>query len=221
MKQVQCLFILLIFAFSGCALPPTAQPNPSDLPDSELFNDKLCVVGCWQGMKPGETTNSEFEVFFNNLPFPIIHTGHENNTDWYSRGSSGRKDEYALEAYVTDGYLKKIRIVGPFNLTLEKVVDKLGVPENIRFTNESCGDMVCPDNFAVSFIYPTKGYVFETLSQTGKCIMKDTVIYSVIILQSGRLDDLINDWVFPFTKAKDNIDISSFKQWQGFGCNYS
>ena len=217
------------FCFLECGIPPK-PPNPADLPALQFLGTGDCASECWQVLEPGKTTDAQVRQFFDTLPFGALLHGQMFGYDWYDRGSSGRQDEYWAQAVIKDGILVRIRLGGPFNVSLEDILDRFGEPSYVWIGLGSYGPTTTAE-ISFQLLYPDNGLVFESMywdqhTEDGTvtfCPREDNVVYTVVMVRPGPAESVAHDLFDPEGAgelAQTTIAriVADYMEWPGFRC---
>ncbi len=200
-------------------------------PDPQLFSNPECMLPCWQGLRVGETTAVELETFLSSDLFYDYGTSQLTNRVAYGAGRSTGLAEYSVQANTRNGHLFVVRIQRT-NITLGDGVNHLGAPDHIRLNVvQNIDSPFAPRMWSVLEVYyPEQGLIFnigdvgaeETLngSYATVCLEEQARVLSVVITESGSIDNLILNGIYFNDVTTEMIDLyrNSLTSWTGFTC---
>ncbi len=131
---------------------------PKETGDKSILTDIPCAAPCWYGIVPG-TLMEKGEII--QLLETLPNMGHvwENNTSggtaimWFWEQRPWRETGYN-SVFLVDGTVHNISLSFDFELTVEDILDKYGLPEAINATWVEGSDYAY---IGVNLFYPTQG----------------------------------------------------------------
>jgi hypothetical protein len=125
-----CLGVLMVSMSAGCGEPPAL--------DTSLLTGEPCEPPCWQGLTPGQSTLQEVNEFMRTSGFVNPGSVHRSQLHrsgqwvgvsiwWRSTvGGGSRSNKFIVEG----GVLDSVTIYPDYVLTLQRLIDRYGPPEN-------------------------------------------------------------------------------------------
>jgi hypothetical protein len=142
-KKLAVLVLLVVFMLSCTVLNYSSDQNNSAFPadprvDRSFLTGQPCEAPCWYGLKLGESTLEDIRRTLPELPFVDSSRTYEQlignvgpNEKAFDVHCTYSKEKEFCATLVTskDGKLSKIAITVAYELTLQMVIEKLGVPK--------------------------------------------------------------------------------------------
>ena len=137
------MVLFAVFVLSCIVLESSSNPTNSGFPtnplaDRSFVTGKPCEAPCWYGLKLGESTLEDIRRTLPELPFVDSSQTYEQlignlgpNEKAFDVHCTYSKEKEFCATLVTskDGKLSKIAINVAYELTLQMVLEKLGVPK--------------------------------------------------------------------------------------------
>jgi hypothetical protein len=137
------LFMIVVFISSCKAFAPASNHKSSEFPaeslvDRSFVTGQPCQAPCWYGLELGESTVDDIRKTLPELPFVDSSKIYEQSTGEFG---SNEKLFVVYCTYATDtdfcselttskdGKLSKIVVIVAYELTLQTVIESLGIPE--------------------------------------------------------------------------------------------
>jgi hypothetical protein len=195
--------------------------NPFHYP--QFFTDPTCVLPCWQNLQVSESTLDEVERVFGDEDF-----SYEMERVSYISYRAEFEDRYFADAIVLDDTLFRMHI-SAINITLRDMIYHLGTPDYFAiYIIENIDLPFRPAIWgAVEIYYVEQGLIFEignvnaqeTTNGANVCLDENMRASSVVIVESGDIDTMLNGLHFDEIPARDVSAYRNFLlNWQGFTC---
>lgn len=214
------IFFLVIFCLVACGIPK--HPKPSDQKSLGLWDNPDCMIGCWQGLSPGVSTEEGVQSFFydNLIPTPGLFSGQEDNYNWYTGAVHLNNSDYYVRTRVVDDVLHNLWLSGPFNLTLEEIIERLGAPQLFEVGVFPYGAESSLLEANVYLHYPESGYSFLTYHWGGNiqdislevCLQPNYVVYDFHVYEPIQLSEFVPEEKNMYRR----IGLMIEREWQGF-----
>lgn len=183
--------------------------------DRSIITGVPCAPPCWQGITPGVTQMDEALEILSNSPY--IETGSikRAGTDisggctWRWR-SPGRRMQPGLNWQT--GIVDTIQMGLTFNLTVQEVTDKFGLPEAV-----SAVEGGQPEHWywIIVLHYPSQGVEFKAYtSEFSKDIKPTTEVGAVLLFSPLTMDERIKEIEKGLSSP---LPIDYFSDWKGYG----
>jgi hypothetical protein len=126
-NAIWILLILYCITVSGCEIDP--------LIDRSLLTGQPCEPPCWYGIMVGESDEDDVISVLSELQFVNQQTISKSvdNDILYWFSCSHPDDENCGDIILVNGKVDRIIVSVHFRLTFEQVVEKLGVPDRVRY----------------------------------------------------------------------------------------
>jgi hypothetical protein len=151
--------LIVLITVTACRLPRQTQPPLDTLPDTRLFEDGSCIVGCWQGIVAGQTTRDELDTH------PLLASAESdrgNDATWYQIDDRA----YVAIIYFRRGVVERIilRNNSWLGLSVGQIIEALGEPEYVlyRYGDMGHGDFMVRELW-INLYYPQHGYYFTII----------------------------------------------------------
>lgn len=161
--------VLVLTTLIGCTTlggTPTADP----LVDTSFLTGQPCAAPCWYGLELDKSTKEDVYNTLKQLPLVDASSIKEFKTALWAEpipeiefDCRDPKISSCTEIFIEDGLVKQIMYTVGFDLPLERVVEKLGVPEYVQFAgNPNVGGT------RMSLFWPSKLIAVEHVSRDDK-----------------------------------------------------
>ena len=208
----QAILAMLLLVISGCNLPyflgpvPVVVPDRDTLPSLSLFQSSDCSTGCWENLRPGQSSSQEVEAFFEtNVDYNPQGFRLESSTEGVVTYNGTHQNGFSLSMFVEEDTLLDIELYGPFNVTLSEIIDRLSEPVfvDLSIRHSSVG----PSRYDVVFrvFYPEEGYIFDFGQISGIevrevssevvefCLGEDVLVWRAHFVQPGTIQSVLQD----------------------------
>jgi hypothetical protein len=179
------------------------------------YVNNSCILPCWNSIIPGVTTKDRAIEILKQISYikseSIKETGTINlGGCLWSWNVSGRRLQPGLEW--KDGIVSEITLGLAYDLTLQEVLNQLGLPDKISIV-----DGGIPEHWfwIVDLFYLSKGVQIEAYTAEYSTIVEPTTEIGAIILYSpASLDNFIEE-LYP--DSGDGHNKWLYEYWQGYG----
>lgn len=223
--SVTAVIMTILVLYFGMSTNQNTSPERHQLEDIHLFENKDCIAGCWQGLRPGVTIIEELESFLEiTTVFSVdatIESGNNYGIEYYLR-----YDNSGARFYFRDNTLTEIYFTGLSNIRLSTILEEVGEPEyiNIIYLGEDPNGNI---EGGIELYYPNQGYFFwipdnnvERLSEkkVSICYSASSRISSLSIYKPSAIQDiLVSD--FPIFPNITNYNyMERLQPWEDYGC---
>lgn len=220
--------------FLGPPSPPT-PPNPDTLPDWNYFDAPDCISGCWNDLRPGQTTEEELIEHYQEQG--IQEEGIEFGVFTVYRAFL-EEGMVIGDIFVKDGILFSLDLNGG-NLELSTILDNLGEPPIIYLRYDLASVSQPLSGIRLIIYYPSDGFIFDYDLRSGLhgeqiserevsvCIEESIVPVRVEIYESGTIEEVLvqqDSLHDPDDKVDTDEEmlatfIDSLTRWLGVGCH--
>ncbi len=172
--------------------------------DRSVLTDSPCAAPCWEGVVPG-TAMDEDEVLELLKELPSV------GRVWKNRSIMWHWKEWPWEGqsynsiFLMGTVVNNITLYFAFDLTVEEIVDKYGIPETVSVTQVG----IPYAHIAVHFFYPTRGLTFKAeVFPDYDPVLKPTTRVSKAVYTAPV--DSFEDW-------QDSFPDLHLQPWPGYG----
>ncbi len=208
--------------------PAWVWPEIATLPDIHFFSDPKCMVACWQGLRPGETTRNETADYLRKVATADLKT---SPYGYYTLYIVFYQHPVSIAAVVSPTHLVSLELSGYSNLDLDKVVKALGNPPYVRMSYGPNPDGSLA--LTVDLYYPQEGFMFSLQNGSGFsierttgdkvriCLRQEAVVSQAKVVAPGTIEAMASTTELPFA-TPSRADLSSLMahltSWPGFTC---
>jgi hypothetical protein len=232
-KGCVLLFLLLVICSSCVFTPSSTVVDPATLPDLQLF-EPGCETACWRGLRPGETTVSELEVFFDDASLTNIRTSEYEQGDGYAVYFADDHEEYGISVITSNDVVLYIGLTSLTNLSLGHIIDTLGPPRYVDITYRTTEIRSLEAYLVIN--YPEDGFVFHVTNSGGIeidqevedhvsiCLDENNLVSWVQIVVPGSIDEVVGNLGYPIYPRTTGAALENFVNhlaatpWPGFSC---
>ncbi len=215
------LVLLAIFLWLGTKYAESQKQIVQTRLTETVMTRESCPLPCWQGIVPGQTTNSQLLEFLKTKQ-KVDHTTPEESGGSIRQEFSWQDLSINIigRAYVKDNRVQalSVRVLPGFQLTFGDLIQRYGAPEQVEpgaylFGQEQAGA-------AIDFYYPQIGAAFasnaEAQSATGQAIVRpELAVVYIFLFPAGSIE----------TMRATSMEWSGFsilfsyrqQEWHGFG----
>ena len=179
--------------------------------DRSILTDFPCAAPCWQGIVPGTPMDKD-EVIQLLEGLPSVGSIWENRVPkgtaimWHWKQWPWRQTGYN-SVFLTEGVVHHIRLSVDFELTVEEILNKYGLPEAVNAVQAGVPEY---PYVAMNLLYPTQGLWFtaEVLPWHQPVLRPTTRIFEVMYTTP---DESLESWLGSSIHAMD------LQPWPGYG----
>lgn len=228
-------FAIIVLAILAFLVLINRSRSPADI---GLFDDPTCVLACWQGLRPGQSTLSDIEAFysmnfdrFSSRNFHRFGT-HINSVEERTMFSAIHNSrDYNIMAFFEGDRLVNIFLIANrfpgFDLQISTILETLGSPE-YEFASYEMAHVTPTVYPYINLYYPEAGYMFradlEVRSRSDDdievCVQADTNISRIHIVDPGPISDLIIPYYMSTEMSSERVEalVNDLGQWEGYRC---
>lgn len=198
---------LISLCLVGCRKAPV---------DRSLLTDTPCAAPCWQGITPGVTSRSQAIAVLRDSPYirqdTLREAGNEElgGITWHW-SAQGRRLQPSISW--RNGVVREITLGLTYDLTVEEIVNKFGLPEALSVTPGGT-----PEHWywIVNLYYPQRGLQFKAYTREYSTLFEpSTEVGGALLFVPVSLEERIAD-VFD-DPAIVSQAASTIRPWQGYG----
>ena len=183
--------------------------------DRSIITGLPCAPPCWQGITPGVTKMDKALEILSNSPYIETRSIKQTGTDisggctWRWR-SPGRRMQPGLNWQT--GFIDTIQMGLAFDLTVQEVTDKYGLPEAV-----SAVEGGQPEHWywIIDLHYPSQGIKFKAYtSEFSKDIKPTTEVGAVLLFSPLTMEERIREIEQGLSSP---LPSEYFSDWKGYG----
>ena len=187
--------------------------------DRSLLTHEPCAPPCWQGLLPDVSTLAEVSQYVESSSVVGEHyrDTYADRTIIRWQSTIGGRSQRTWNAFsIRDGVLIAMRIHLDYEVTLEQLLDKYGIPEKFRTQLESGGGV----DALVNLYYPAQGLIAQLEvdpSDGHHELEEETKVTRVWYFSPTSVDGLFDlAGVVPFPDKKEHAEMV-LQDWHGYG----
>jgi hypothetical protein len=175
--------------------------------DRSILTDSPCTAPCWQGIVPGTSTEREGIIqILETMPNVRSIRQYPSEIRWRWKQRPWRKTGYN-SVYLVGGIVHHITLSVDFELTVEEILSKYGLPET---TNAVLSGV--PDHLYVgmNLLYPAQGLWFraKVLPYYAPVLEPTTKVFEIMYSTPA---ESLESWL------GSDIDDMHLQLWPGYG----
>ena len=211
-RRVGCRVLLVVAGMMAIVLALTWLYSEK-IVDRSILTDSLCAAPCWQGIVPG-TPMEEEEIIriLETLPYVDISSVRQDSLprgraiSWWWKHWPWRRTGFN-RVFLVGGVVHHITLSVEFELTVEQILDKYGVPEAANY-----GPPPLPEEpyMWMNLLYPTQGLWFraEVYTRVDPVLQPTTRVFEVTYSVPA---DSLESWL------GSDMDAMNLQPWPGYG----
>jgi len=180
-----------------------------------ILNDLPCAPPCWYGIEPGMHMERE-EVIHLLETVPNVGTIWEPSwvrVAWSWERYPGDRRGTNYIGLTTDYHVRTIFLVTDFELTVDQILRKYGLPQ---ITNASVGPLPDVESYVALFLhYPTRGLtsIEIRLDYSHPVLEPTSRVYGMVYRTPA---DSLDSWIANWQEGAYGIDLH-LQPWPGYG----
>ena len=213
--SVKRLILLIFLLTTACGASPD---------EKSILDKSNCVLPCWNGIVPGQTTEAEFLEILQNLPNIDTDTIKHQKT---SEGNIFDKDIFFSfregwtlsqrpklhgVASIIENTVSSFIICGAINTSMGQLVEQVGEPEHIISGNNFYGGRL------VILINAEKGVKYTHTAELDKLeITPETRIDCIDTFDPSISEEMLEAGYFSNGDYNAEQTLSAWYPWEGYG----
>jgi hypothetical protein len=218
MSKIKLLLFFSLVLLSSCVgknpyhIDPIKNP---ELADQSWISENTCEVPCWHNLNVNSSTKEETINMISQLTF--LSNDSTQNGDWFFYQCKNPPNITCVSVLFRDDILFEVQQYINYQITFERVVDKIGPPEKFFYIQINPEKKDC-NIFALWIIkqmeieidYKGNRDVCNSIIEENGKFPKDLPISNVNYLSKNVIDEMIK------LENSTEVDGYIFSEWKGF-----
>ena len=186
---------------SPAPLKSPTRPLDKSIADQSFLTEKPCAAPCWYGLELNKSDENAVENALRGLPFVLPESIRKYDSTWgydipakeFAYACIVPEEEDCGHIVLVDNKVKKVSAKIGYDLTLQTVIDKIGVPESVIY-NESYPnwsdclvDFIWPDRETILIYVDSKSSTICRGIKEGKTLSPNLKLFSIVYMVRDRM----------------------------------